>query len=237
MKFSWNYIKCVFLLSFVVLLYSFAQYRNKGRKIQNTTVNFTNGENLYITKSAVNKLLIQNLKTVKKQQKDTLNLSKLEKQLSANNMIADAEVYLTVNAILGATITQRRPIARVSAHVPYYVDANGELMPLSPYHSARVPILMNMDEKAIRDVFPLLELIENDPFLKHLVVGIKKENEGYTLDVRKYNFEILFGEIKNSKHKIKNFKAFYKKAVQQGKLKKYKTVNLQFENQVVCTKM
>ena len=50
------------------------------------------------------------------------------------------------------------------------------------------------------------------------------------------DFEVELGKIENLEQKIKNFKAFYKKAMKDKKLNAYHRVSLQFDNQVVCTK-
>jgi cell division protein FtsQ len=44
------------------------------------------------------------------------------------------------------------------------------------------------------------------------------------------------GQIKQLEKKISNLKAFYIKATKDKVLDKYSKVNLQFGNQVVCTK-
>jgi cell division protein FtsQ len=54
--------------------------------------------------------------------------------------------------------------------------------------------------------------------------------------MRLSEFEILVGYLENLDKKIKNLKAFYQKAKKDKVLDVYKTVNLQFDNQVVCTK-
>lgn len=237
MKSKWNYIKMIALTAVVVLLYSFAKNRNIGRTVETISIDFTNGDNLYITEAAVNKLLIQKSGKMENLPKDTLDLSRLERVLDNQKMIADAEVYLTVDGVLGVVVTQRQPIARVLSDQPFYIDSDGESMPLSIYHSARVPILTGVGEKQMNAVFPLLQKIEKDPFLKHHVVAIRRLAENnYELEMRELDFKIFFGKIENVDQKIKNFKAFYKKAKQENKLKTYKKVSLQFENQVVCTK-
>lgn len=236
MKINWNYIKAIVLLGLVVLLYSFAKNRNTARNIESISIAFTNGENLFITETAVNKLLIQKREGLKNHPIDTLNLSTLEKVLNQNEMIADAEVYLTVNGVLGVTITQRKPIARVFSGNHFYIDSQGKMMPLSSFHSARVPILVGVGKNQMEAVFPLLKKIENDPFLKHHVVEIKRVSKNnYELQMRALDFSVFFGAMDHMDAKIKNFKAFYKKAKNDGKLKTYKKINLQFENQVVCT--
>lgn len=237
MRINWNYIKAVVLLALVLFLYSFAKNRNMLRDIQSVSIAFTNGENLYITETAVNKLLIQKEGELKNLSKDTLVLSTLEEVLDDNEMIADAEVYMTVNGVLGISITQRKPIARVLSADPFYIDSQGKAMPLSSYHSARVPLLVGIGKKQMKTVFPLLKRIENDPFLGHHIVAIKRlGKDAFQLQIRALDFSVFFGSMENIDGKIRNFKAFYKRAMDKGKLKTYKKVNLQFENQVVCTK-
>ena len=46
----------------------------------------------------------------------------------------------------------------------------------------------------------------------------------------------IIGEYKNIGKKIKNFKAFYYRSINNGTLNKYSKINLQFENQIVCSK-
>ena len=237
MKVNWNYIKAFALLVLVVFLYSFSSARNKKRKIESIAVHFTNDENLYVTETAVNKLLIQNNDSVQNLAKEILDLKVIEKRLDTHEMIEDAEVYLTVNGELGAIITQRRPIARVYGNESYYIDVNGKSMPLSINYSARVPFVKNIKKENIAEVYPLLAKIEKDEFLKEHITLIKRNSKGeYVLEMRLYDFEILFGEANSIEKKINNLKAFYKKALLDDQLNAYKWVNLKFENQVVCTK-
>ena len=49
-------------------------------------------------------------------------------------------------------------------------------------------------------------------------------------------FEVIIGTPENLETKLKNLKAFYQKAKKDMMLDVYKSVNLQFDNQVVCTK-
>ena len=45
------------------------------------------------------------------------------------------------------------------------------------------------------------------------------------------------GNVKNLDKKINNLKAFYQKNLKEKTLENYSKVNLQFDNQVVCTKI
>jgi len=237
MKINFNYIKAILVLSAVIFLYGFAEKRNNARKLSHVEVQFIQFENLYVTEETVNKLLILNKITVTSVVKETLDLNKVEKVLNNHPMIENAEVFLTIDGVLKTKISQRRPIGRILGNKACYVDRLGTKMPLSPYYTARVPILIGVAEKDINEVYPLLKYINEDQFLTEHITSITRLNKGlYQLEVRQMNFSLFFGKIERVGDKFNNFKAFYKKAMKDELLNTYKMVDLQFGNQVVCTK-
>ena len=238
MKINWNYIKAFVLLVLVVFLYAFSITKNNQRNIEKVEVNFLGENNLYITESMVNKLLIQNETDMTSVPKDALDLNGLEFALNSNAMIKSAEVYLTVNGEVIADVEQRNPIARVSTNASYYIDDEGQYMPLSSNHTAHVPLVTGSIEKnKLENVYQIAKRIYNDEFLKKHIVEIHQDAKGdIKLRMRVYDFEILLGNLQNLNSKINNFKAFYQKAKKDNTLNKYTKVNLQFNNQVVCTK-
>lgn len=237
MKINFNYIKIILVFGLVILLYGFAEQRNNARKINDVEVKFTQIENLYVTEEAVNKLLIQNNVELTGIGKETLDLNRVEGVLNEHAMIENAEVFLTLDGILKTTINQRRPIGRVLGNENFYVDRLGDKMPLSPYYSARVPVLVGVSDEDLDEVYPLLKYIHNDDFLtKHITAVVKLEEGHYSMELRKMDFNLVFGKIDRIEGKFNNFKAFYKKAQKDEILNTYRMVDLQFGNQVVCTK-
>ena len=237
MKINWNYIKIFLLLGVVFFLFAFAEKRNSTRILSEVNLHFTNSENLYLTEEAVNKLLIQNEVRVKSIGKEALDLNRVESLLEAHEMVENAEVFLTVDGKLGAEITQRKPLARVLASVPYYLDRQGLKMPLSDYYSARVPLVTGVVDGQLQEVHPLVSFITNDEFLTRHVTGLHRLPNGkYEIYLRQLDFVLMFGEVKDIELKFKNFKAFYQKALKDKKLDAYEKVDLQFGDQVVCTK-
>ena len=237
MNIKWNYIKAVVLVGLALFLFSFSKNRNEARKISEVKLHFTNSENLYVTEEAVNKLLIQNEVKVQSIGKETLDLNRVEAVLDTHSMIENAEVFMSIDGKLGATITQRKPIARVLDASSYYIDRQGRKMPLSQYHSARVPLVTGISEEQLQEVYPLLEYIKGDEFLSHHITAINRDKSGlYKLELRELEFELFFGTLQDIEKKFNNFKAFYQKAMKDKKLNTYSKVDLQFGNQVVCTK-
>ena len=238
MHINWNVIKSVLLLGLVVFLYAFSSHKNNSRLVSKVAVQFTGNENVYITSEMVNKLLIQNQEQLYILPKDNLDLKEMEMVLESDDMVKSAQVYLTVNGEVSAKVEQRRPIARVQTASIFYIDEDGLAMPLSPQNSARVPLVMGIIENEQLDaIYSMALKIDQDPFLKTYVTEIhQNETKEIRLKMRLLNFEIEVGSLDRLDEKMKNLKAFYQKAKKDKMLDIYKSVNLQFKNQVVCTK-
>ena len=237
MKINWNYIKAFLLVAGVFFLFAFAERRNEARVVAEIDLQFTKNENLYLTEEAVNKLLIQNKVSPGSIGKEALDLNRVEALLESHNMIENAEVFMSVDGKMGAAITQRKPLARVMAGKPYYLDRRGLKMPLSQYHSARVPFVTGASEEDLQEVHAVANYIKNDEFLTRHVTRIHRNNSGtFELHLREMDFTVFLGTVKNMDLKFKNFKAFYQKALQDKKLQEYEKIDLRFGNQVVCTK-
>ena len=238
MHINWNVIKSVLLLGLVVFLYAFSSHKNNSRMVSKVAVQFTGNENVYITSEMVNKLLIQNQEHLYILPKDNLDLKEMEMVLESDDMVKSAQVYLTVNGEVSAKVEQRRPIARVQTASIFYIDEDGLAMPLSPQHSARVPLVTGIIENEQLDaVYSMALKIDQDPFLKTYITEIhQNKTKELRLKMRLLNFEIEVGSLDRLDEKMKNLKAFYQKAKKDKMLDIYKSVNLQFKNQVVCTK-
>ena len=239
MKINWNYLKLISLILCITGLYSFSNKRSYQKKVQGLEIVFEGNDNLYITQDMVNKLLIQNYGSIENLAKENLVLNTIEKVIEADDMVKSAQVYLTVNGRLTTRIFQRQPIGRVEGSTKFYLDEDGKSMPLSEMHSARVPIITGeITGKSLDDVFLILKYINQDDFLRKNVIGIHVQSEErYHLKFRVEDFIVDLGNVEDLDTKFKNFKAFYAKAIKDKSLEEYAVVSLEFNNQVVCTKI
>lgn len=226
------------LFGLIVFLYAFASHKNGVREISSPNVEFIGENNPYITHSNVSKLLIQNYEASKNVSKEALDLNVLENALKSNPMIKSAEVYVAVNGALKAKVQQKTPIARVSTNASYYIDDRGSFMPLSSNYSARVPLVTGYVEKNnLKNIFTVAQKVKNDEFLKKNVIEIHQNiDKVIFLKLRQCKFLVQLGNVKLLDKKINNLKAFYKQSLKDKTLNDYKKVNLQFDNQVVCSK-
>ncbi len=237
MKINWLHIKLAMLLLLLLFLFVFTSNRNNKRTLASLIVKFDNPEQLLLSEKSVNKLLIQNKGSITNIKKESLDLNSIEKALNTNSFVRKANLYVTVNGDVGVAIAQKKPLARVHDKEVYYIDEEGEIMPLSSNIAIRVPLVTGeIDKKDIKGIFKLVKQISEDNFFKKQVEGIHVKDKKYTLLMREFDFEIDFGASTNCELKLKNFKAFYQKALKDKTINKYSKVNLQIASQVVCTK-
>jgi cell division protein FtsQ len=213
--------------------------RNYERKIAKTEVVFLGDDNLFITSETVNKMLIEKNQQPQNLQKEKLDLNKLEKRLDNHNMIEKSEVFVSVDGVLKIVVKQKIPIARIfDLDSSFYFDYQGNKMPISNNYSSRVPLVtgeINAIKRA--DLTELFRIIQKDDFLKKNIIGVQiYPNGAVIMASRNYDYQIDFGRLINVEQKLKNYKAFYQKAVSDSSIVKYKKINLIYTQQVVCTK-
>ncbi|WP_445958033.1 cell division protein FtsQ/DivIB [Yeosuana sp.] len=226
------------LLGLVIFLFAFASNRNSVRKVLEVDIQFIGENNLFVTHETVSKLLIQYQHSVKNMAKETLDLNQLEKALNSNLMIKSAQVYVTVNGTVKADIEQKTPIARVNTNESYYIDDEGSYMPLSSNFTARVPLVTgSINKNNLKNIYKVANKIKNDEFLMKNVIEINQDSkQTIYLKLRQCDFTVKLGDVNSLDKKINNLKAFYQKNLHDKTLNNYIKVNLQFDNQVVCTK-
>jgi cell division protein FtsQ len=239
LRINWNYIKALLLLALVAFLYSFSYTKNIEKQVYDIQVEFAEGNNLFMDYQMVNKLLIQNGKPVKNQSKSVIDLHRLELNVRQHPMVEEVAVYLTVDGLLKTKIKQRTPIARIKVNnLSYYIDSQAKIMPLSDNHSARVMLFSgDIEEKDHDKIHELARTILEHEFLKKQIIGVQKtSNDEYILESRIGDQKINLGKIENLKQKFKNLESFFNKTMKDDSIDKYATINLKFDNQVVCTK-
>jgi cell division protein FtsQ len=237
MRVNWNYIRFAGLLLLTVFLYAFASHRNSVRLVDKVAIQFEDESTPFVTRETVDKLLIQSKGKVTGMPKEKLALNEMELRVKSHPTIKNADVYVTMAGTVGVAIEQRKPIARVYGNTSFYIDQEGEEMPLSKNFSARVPIINGITKKNIPIITQLILYIKQDEFLNKHIIGInKKKNNQYILIPRKLDYKILLGDIKRVDSKLTNYKAFYQKAQKDKTLDTYQLINLKYTNQVVCKK-
>ena len=238
-RFNWITIRLVLMFGLVIVLFSFTSNRNENRKLTKTKVVFVGENASFLKQETVNKLLIENNADASAIRKDKLDLNKLEKAVSSNQMVEESEVFVTIDGVLKAVVKQKTPIVRVfDGKRSFYIDYKGNTMPLSANFTARVPLVLGVIRKQNSEALAeLFRKIYDDEFLKKNIIAIQiMPNGSLKMLNRNFDYQIDFGGIVNVDAKIRNYKAFFQKAVVDSSLYKYKKIDLRFTQQVICTK-
>ena len=237
--FTWINIRLVLMITLVIFLFSFTSHRNAMRKVKKTEVVFVGENSLFLKSETVNKLLIEKNQDLKTINKDGLDLNKLEKSINNHQMIQKADVFVSVDGVLKAVVEQKTPVGRVFDKTgSFYIDYEGNKMPLSDNYTARVPLLSGEITAVKKEkLSEVLKMIAEDDFLKKNIIGVQVlPNGSLIMANRNYDYQIDFGITINIDRKFKNYKAFFQKAVLDSTLDQYRRINLKFTKQVVCIK-
>jgi cell division protein FtsQ len=237
--FTWTNTRLVMMIIALIGLFSFTSQRNGMCKIRKTEVVFVGQNILFLNPETVNKLLIEKNKDLKTINKVDLDLKKLEMSINKLKMIQKGNVFVSVDGVLKAVVKQKTPLGRVFDEAgSFYIDYEGNKMPLSDNYTARVPLLSGEITVVKKEkLSEVLRMINEDEFLKKNIIGVQVLTNGSLIMAnRNYDFQIDFGRTINIEKKFKNYKAFFQKAVSDSTLKKYKRINLKFTKQVVCIK-
>jgi cell division protein FtsQ len=227
------------MIGLVIFLFSFTSKRNEERKVVKSSIVFVGDNALFIKRETVNKLLIENYDNASAIQKLKLDLNTLEKTLDSNAMIAESDVFVSIDGVLKAVVKQKTPVARVyNGSASFYIDYEGGRMPLSNNFTARVPLVSGIINKNNNeDIASLCRIIYDDDFLKKNIIAIQILPGGSVKMLnRNFDYQIDFGNFDDAEQKFQDYKAFFQKAVLDSSLYKYKKIDLRFTKQVVCTK-
>ena len=185
--------------------------------------------------------------------KKDIHVDQIEKTLRSHYAVDKAEVYFLNSGDLHINIFKKTPIARLlgnTSDVNYYLDYNGRLMKTSDSYVAKLPIfsgeIFSINDEfepksstlIISEIYEMSQLINNDAFLKSQIVQIHIRNNGYfELIPRIGNHKILFGSPENMEEKLNKIKLFYTKGPDPKELNLYDTLNVMYNDQIVCSKI
>lgn len=203
-------------------------------------------------------LLIANntYKSIKKKKLSEINPEKINKKISTNPYIEKANTSITINGKLKINILQKNPIVRVinNKNQNIFIDVKGNIITQKPKHPLRLLIAngnlnetyknktnindSNYEGSKTYKIYYLAKHIKSNKFLNAQIQQIYINPKTNDIELIPYlgNHTIVFGDITNTKEKLEKLITFYKKGLRNTDWNKYKTLNLKFNHQVVCSK-
>jgi cell division protein FtsQ len=124
----------------------------------------------------------------------------------------------------------------------YFVDAQGKIIPNRNSATNLVVASGNIDEKyASRELAEFGQFLQTDEFWNNQIeqIYVTKDRKGKRVVeiVPRVGDQIVYlGTLENYQKKLRKLRTFYDKAVETVGWKKYARVNLEYDNQIICTK-
>lgn len=218
--------------------------------------------NSFVEVGEVERMLLDKFGTPVGKPMSNINMALLEKIVKNNAFVATAEVFSTADGMLSIEVEQRNPVMRVINYngESFYIDDLGVFMPLSEKYSANVAvangiITSTFADKKIR-VFSQEELADTSihlSMLERLFVlnSYVSHHEFWNSQIEQYYINtdldielvprvgdhvILLGNEQDMEKKFDKLFHFYTEGLNRTGWNQYKTINLKYDGQVVCTK-
>ena len=173
---------------------------------------------------------------------DHIRSKTLEKELAQHPLIDEVECYKTPSGKICVEVSQRVPILRVMSTngENYYLDNKGEVMPPNAKCIAHLAIVTGKAEKSftMRYLYKFGVFLQNNKFWNAQIEQIHVlPDRNVELVPRVGNHIIYLGKLDDFEHKLDRVKTFYEKGLNKVGWNKYSRINVEFSNQIICTKL
>ncbi len=195
----------------------------------------------FITQQEVTALLDKNGLNPVGNDPDQADTRAMEEVLSKHPLIDGVECYKTPGGKICVEVSQRIPVLRVmdSHGADYYVDNHGKMMPTSAKCVAHVAVATGNISRdfATRQLYPFGLFLQNDPFWQAQTEQIHVlPDQTVELVPRVGDHLIYLGKLKDYRRKLERVRLFYEKALNRVGWNKYSRINVEFDNQIICTR-
>ena len=232
-----RYLSILILIFSVALIISvsiFGVLRNQSKKSFKKSIIYS-GDNVFLNDSLVNKLLTQILHDKFLKTKDSLDLNIIESELKKNHFIEKVEVYWKFYDFLEIKIKEREPLY-ILKNEKYYVDSNGKSFPMKKIKKDLPEVFAKLSNDNLNMITKFILRINQDNFMRRELNKIYFENNEFKINLKSFDFNIIFGNSKRFKEKVEKLKVFCAFQNAQDSLKNYPVVNLNYLNQVIASK-
>lgn len=224
----------IFSIALIISVSIFGILRNQSKKSFKKSIIYS-GENVFLNDSLVNKLLTQILHDKFLKTKDSLDLNIIESELKNNHFIEKVEVYWKFYDFLEIKIKEREPLY-ILKNEKYYVDSNGKSFPMKKIKKDLPEVFTKLSNDNLNMITKFILRINQDNFMRRELNKIYFENNEFKINLKSFDFNIIFGNSKRFKEKVEKLKVFCAFQNAQDSLKNYPVVNLNYLNQVIASK-
>jgi cell division protein FtsQ len=206
----------------------------------------------FINRSKVNSILESNTKKGKVNNADLkeINAAQIEKKLMQNDFLSDAKIYNDLSGNLFVKLNQRVPILRIFRNngVNFYIDKWGVKFQTTKKFSAHVLIANGNSFERLKlgdtvysfvakSLYKIANYVDKNVLWKAQIeqIFVTADNE-FILIPKIGDHKIVFGDANDLEKKFQKLEIFYKEGLSKIGWNVYESIDVRFENQIVCKK-
>lgn len=254
----------VILSAGLIALMSFAMHIHASRKCEKINISISRkNADLFLKEEYITELLSDKSKMPLGEAISSIDIPSLEHLLLTHPAVESGEVFISISGDVNIRLSQRRALVRLitATGESYYIDDRGFPMPCSEKYTAPV-LLVNGNfsdtyaanyqysldryplDSAVHtptvldDIWQLAKRIDADTFFRAQIVQVNyNPQSGLILIPRIGGQAIVLGDVQDIDNKLRKLYLFYREGLSRtGKWDEYSLIDLQYKNQIVCTK-
>ena len=186
----------------------------------------------------------------------TVNMLSIQQRLESNPWIESSTSYIDLDGTLNINIKEYDPVLRIfgeggkSAYLtesgiclptnrlytPHVLVANGSFTLRSDSTSYALNDTL-VEDQALIESLHVFKAIERNAFIQSCIGQVYRNRKGqFDIVLRDIDARVTLGDTCQIDDKLHRAEIFIKQKVGTAELKGMKNINLQYKNQVVCTK-
>lgn len=174
--------------------------------------------------------------------------------LKKNPWIIDVKANVNLQSYLDVEVKECEPITRVYNRQgkSVYMDKDGNIYPTSNVYVPHLLVVSGINfsvndlgnvgdeiyaKTDLPETFVLVKEVLADNYSKNRIKQIHRDRKkNYIFSMNNTNIIVIFGDVNYTGEKLLKMKNFFDKMQGNPELDNYKEINLNYKNQVVCTK-
>lgn len=207
----------------------------------------------FIDREDIDAIINQRYGSIYGKKLDSLDLKKIEDAVCSHTAVRNGQVYVTRDSTLNVIIEQKIPFMRFQTeNGGFYIEKDGFIFPLQKGFAANVPVVdgaipvripaegsgyatTEEEQRWIKGIISLMKYIRSDRTWKNSIIQFHVEESGDLVLIPAEGRErFIFGGPEEFERKFDQMETYYTSIKPIKDSAYYKTVNVKYENQIIC---
>lgn len=176
-------------------------------------------------------------------------VEKIEKALLELPYVSAAEIFVDMDGVLQVSVQQREVVLRIVNKVgqEYYIDTKGAKVPVTLKYVPHVLVangniregykraLDTVQTNLVKDLLTIVDHVKEDPLWSNQIVQLYvNEHQDIEIVPRVGTQQLVLGNAEQLDRKLDRLVVFYKKILPKVGADAYRTVNVKYDDQIIC---